>query len=172
MLPPTATDDDLVRVLGNAPRATAAYFTLLGRGMTAVPAIRQRLRDADAGVREQCCRLLDQLLVEDALDDLVAMLDEENARVRVAALHALSCGRCKQDSCRPAKGSVLPPAIRLLAQDPDPHVQAMAVELVGRLVGASQCRRGGGTGPFAGRRRVADRTEEGGLVRPWRDDPP
>lgn len=137
MLPPTATDDDLVRALGSAPRATAAYFALLRRGVTGVPAIRQGLRDADAGVREQCCRLLDQLLVEDALNDLVAMLDDENARVRVAALHALSCDRCKQDSCRPAEASVLPPAMRLLAEDPDPHVRAMAVELVGRFAHGS-----------------------------------
>ncbi|MGW0828286.1 hypothetical protein [Streptomyces sp. NPDC002845] len=30
-------------------------------------------------VREQCCKLLDTLLVADALDDLVAMLDDPDA---------------------------------------------------------------------------------------------
>ncbi len=59
------------------------------------------------------------------------MLDDESPKVRVAALHALACERCKQDACRPSEAAVLPPATRLLRGDPDAHVRAMAVELVG-----------------------------------------
>jgi hypothetical protein len=69
--------------------------------MASVPAIRQGLMHPDAVVREHCCKLLDHLLVDDAVNDLIAMLDDRDARVRVAALHALSCDRCKTDSCRP-----------------------------------------------------------------------
>lgn len=55
---------------------------------------------------------------------------------RVAALHALSCDRCKPDAaaCRPDRAVLQPRAIQLLHHDPDPHVRAMATELVGLWV--------------------------------------
>ena len=55
-------------------------------------------------------------------------------RVRLHALHALGCDRCKDTDCRPAKERVLPPAIGLLLRDGDKHVRAMAAEVVGRWV--------------------------------------
>lgn len=128
------TTEDLVDALGSEPRRPVAYRALLEHGRAAVPAIRRGLSDHRPLVREQCCRLLDQLLVEEALDELIAMLDDADARVRYAALHALSCERCKTDSCRPDRDVVLPLGIRLLHHDPDPHVRTMAVELVGLWV--------------------------------------
>jgi HEAT repeat protein len=124
----------LVEALGNAPRAGVAYRELLRRGAPAGSAIRRGLHHADAAVREQCCRLLDQLLVEDAFGEMVAMLEDVDAGVRVAAVHALACDRCKPDGCRPEEAAALGPGIRLLEEDSDPHVRAMAVELVGRFV--------------------------------------
>jgi hypothetical protein len=127
----------LVEALGNAPRATVAYRELLRRGSGAISVIRQGLHHVDAAVREQCCRLLDQLLVEDAFGEMVAMLHDVDAGVRVAAVHALACDRCKPDKCRPDEAAVLAPGLRLLEADSDPHVRAMAVELVGRFVHSS-----------------------------------
>jgi hypothetical protein len=124
----------LVEELGNVPRAVAAYRELLRRGPAAVSAIRRGLRHAESGVRKQCCRLLDQLLVKDAFEDLIAMLKDVDAGVRVNAVHALACDRCKPDGCRPGEAAVLGPGIRLLQEDSNPHVRAMAVELVGRFV--------------------------------------
>ncbi|MEV4298096.1 HEAT repeat domain-containing protein [Microbispora rosea] len=127
-------EDILVDALGSEPRRPDAFRELLRRGSAAVPAIRRGLADPRPVVREQCCRLLDHLLVEEALDDLTAMLADPDARVRVAALHALSCERCKTGACRPDRGVLLPRGIRLLHHDPDPHVRAMAAELVGLWV--------------------------------------
>jgi HEAT repeat protein len=124
----------LVEALGNVPRAGAAYHELLRRGPAAVFAIREGLRHADAGVRKQCCRLLDQFLDQDAFEDMLAMLKDVDVGVRVNAAHALACDRCKRDACRPGEAAVLGPGIRLLEDDPNPHVRAMAVELVGRFV--------------------------------------
>jgi hypothetical protein len=124
-------EDVLVCALGSEPRRPAAFRALLSSGPEAVPAIRRGLHHTDPLVRENCCRLLDHLLVEEATDDLVAMLDDPDARVRVAAVHAVSCERCKSDACRPSRSVVLPRGIRLLRHDPDAKVRAMAAELVG-----------------------------------------
>ncbi|WP_198167176.1 HEAT repeat domain-containing protein [Microbispora sp. ATCC PTA-5024] len=139
LLPVAEMDDEhLVDALASAPRRSTAHRELLRRGRSAVPAIQAGLGHAEEDVREQCCRLLDQLLVEEALDGLVAMLDDPSPKVRVAALHALACERCKQDACRPSEAAVLPPATRLLRGDPDAHVRAMAVELVASFAHSRQ----------------------------------
>jgi hypothetical protein len=131
------SDERVVGALGSAARTSAAYRHLLARGREAVPAIRAGLRHRDPAVREQCCRLLDHLLVEDVVEEMIAMLDDPVPAVRVAAVHALSCDRCKTGACRPPEALVLPRGLRLLGHDPDPHVRAMAVELAGRFVHGS-----------------------------------
>ncbi|GLW52161.1 HEAT repeat domain-containing protein [Kitasatospora phosalacinea] len=55
------------------------------------------------------------------------------ARVRTAAF-ALACGRCKEGVCGPGADRVLAPALRHLADDPDPQVRSRAVELAGKSV--------------------------------------
>ena len=134
------SDEHVVNALGSAPRASSAYRYLLGRGQAAVPAIRAGLRHPDPSVRAGCCRLLDHLLVEDAVEEMIAMLDDPAPEVRAATVHTLSCDRCKGGADRvscPAPDLVLPPALRLLAHDPDAHVRVMAAELVGRFVHGS-----------------------------------
>ncbi|NGO12365.1 HEAT repeat domain-containing protein [Streptomyces sp. HC44] len=126
--------DALVHALGSEPRRPEAFRELLRHGHAAVPAIRRGLRHPHPRVREQCCNLLDHLVVAEAMDDLIAMLDDPVAQVRYATLHALSCDRCKTDTCRPDSAVVLPRGIRLLHHDPDAHVRSMAAELVGRWV--------------------------------------
>jgi HEAT repeat protein len=131
------SDERVVDALGSAPRASSACRHLLNRGQEAVPAIRAGLRHRDPAVREQCCKLLDHLLVEDAVGEMIAMLDDPVPAVRVAAVHALSCDRCKTSVSCPTEAVVLAPGLRLLGRDPDAHVRAMAVELVGRFAHGS-----------------------------------
>jgi HEAT repeat protein len=129
------TDNEaLVSSLGDPQRTAPAYRELLRRGPHALDAIRAGLHHMDAAVREGCCRLLDHLVDLDSMDELIAMADDPDPGVRVAAFHALACDRCKGDTCAPGAGLVLEPAIRHLASDPDAHVRAMAAELVGRFV--------------------------------------
>jgi HEAT repeat protein len=127
------SDERVVDALGSAPRTSSAYRYLLNRGQEAVPAIRAGLRHPDPVVREQCCKLLDHLLVQDAVAEIIAMLGDPVPAVRVAAVHALSCDRCKTSASCPTEALVLEPGLRLLARDPDTHVRAMAIELVGRF---------------------------------------
>jgi HEAT repeats len=129
-------NEDLVLCLGDPQRAAAAYRELLRRGQDAMDAIRAGLLHKNPGVREGCCRLLDHLVDTDSMSQLIAMADDPDARVRVAVFHALACDRCKDKDnvCAPAERLVLEPALQHLATDPNPHVRAMAAELVGKFV--------------------------------------
>ncbi|WP_145909474.1 HEAT repeat domain-containing protein [Kitasatospora viridis] len=128
------TDNDaLVSCLGDPHRTVAAYRELLRRKEDALGAIRAGLSHESAAVREGCCRLLDHLVDTDSMGLLIAMADDLDARVRIAAFHALACDRCKGDTCAPGADQVLEPALRHLAADPDAGVRARAAELVGKF---------------------------------------
>lgn len=115
-------------------KAPNAYRTLLDLGMQALPAVRAGLRDGNADVRLHCCRFLDRYLSLDTLSDLMGMLSDSDQRVRCSALHTLACDRCKEGTCKPEEAEVLPRAMKLLQCDPDAHVRAMAIEVVGQFV--------------------------------------
>jgi hypothetical protein len=99
----------------------------------AVGAIRAGLRHKNPAVREGCCRLLDQLVDTESMDELITMVHDADARVRIAAFHALACDRCKGDTCAPGPDRVLEPALQHLVSDPCPQVRMMAAELVGKF---------------------------------------
>ena len=135
MLGFTRTDNQaLVSCLGDPQRAVAAYHELLRRGKDAVGAIRAGLQHENPAVREGCCRLLDHLVDTGSMSQLIAMADDPDARVRIAAFHALACDRCKGDTCAPGADEVLEPALQHLASDPDAHVRTRAAELVVKFV--------------------------------------
>jgi HEAT repeat protein len=126
-------NQSLVSCLGDPQRAVAAYHELLRRGKDAVGPIRAGLYHDNPAVREGCCRLLDHLVDTDSMSQLIDMADDPDARVRIAAFHALACDRCKGDTCAPGADEVLEPALRHLASDPDAHVRTRAAELVGKF---------------------------------------
>ncbi|MCX4903963.1 HEAT repeat domain-containing protein [Streptomyces sp. NBC_00878] len=76
-------------------------------------------RDENPAVREGCCRLLDHLVDTESMGELLAMADDPDARVRIAAFHALACDRCKGDTCAPGPDRVLEHSLHHLASDPD-----------------------------------------------------
>src|SRR5262249_8962834 len=119
--------------LGVPHRAKAAYRTLLCMGFGVVPAARKGLQHNDANVRYYWVRLLDHFLVPEALEELLPLLGDPDARVRTMVLHTLACDRCKQGACRPSASVVLPEALERLRKDADYHVRAMAVEVVGQF---------------------------------------
>ena len=130
-------DDLLLADLAIPHRAKRAYRQLLGRGLDAVPVARRGPRHASPDVRYFCCQYLDRFLDPEILGDLISMLGDPDHRVRLATLHTLACDRCKEGDCHPEEAQVLPLAIGLLANDPDAHVRAMAVEVVGQWVHTS-----------------------------------
>jgi hypothetical protein len=130
----TMETTELIKQLAIPHHAKTAYRKLFEMGFTVVPAVQEGLRHENASVRYYCCSLLDHFLVPEALEDLIGMVRDPNPKVRVMALHTLACDRCKEGDCRPAEAKVLPEALRILNEDDDAHVRAMAVEVVGQYV--------------------------------------
>ena len=129
-----AEHDQIIGELAFPYKAANAYRVLLDLGIQALPAVRAGLRHDNPDVRLHCCRFLDRYLSPDTLSDLVSMLNDGDERVRCSALHTLACDRCKEGTCRPEEAEVLPRAMKLLECDPDAHVRAMAIEVVGQFV--------------------------------------
>ena|SRR5579872_1945071 len=125
-------DRALIDDLAAPHRASPAFKRLMARGKAALPAVIEGLTHASADARHHCCRLLDHLLTPEALGPLMGMLGDPDARVRCAALHSLTCDRCKDGVCLPTDGPLLAAALKLLATDPSAHVRAHAVGAVGR----------------------------------------
>ena len=125
---------DLVGLLADQHRSVRGYQRLIALGPEGAAQARRGLRHPNARVREYCCNVLDRLMDVASIPALILALRDPADGVRVAAAHALSCDRCKSDSCRPAARDVLPPAIAMLASDPSARVRAYAAELVGRWV--------------------------------------
>jgi HEAT repeat protein len=123
--------DQLVKYLADPHRYAQAYQQLIGLGAEASEAARGGLRHENPQVRMHCCRVLDHVMDPDSIPALIAALGDPDAEVRVQALHALACDRCKKDSCRPAAGTVLPAALMMLRGDGSARVRAMAAELAG-----------------------------------------
>lgn len=124
----------IIEALAKPYKAASAYRQLLDAGLEALPAVRAGLRHDSPDVRLHCCRFLDRHLSPDTLPDLMRMLDDGDERVKCSALHTLACDRCKEGACRPEEADVLPKAMELLAHDPNAHVRAMAIEVVGQFV--------------------------------------
>lgn len=129
--------DGLVALLADRHRAFSAYQRLVAAGPEALRALRQGIDSADSRVRSKCCQVLDQLADATSFALLVGMLADGDPRVRIDALHALACDRCKRNASRPKEEDVLPPALRLLRHDPNKYVRAMAAEVAGGWVHTS-----------------------------------
>ena len=132
--PETRDCDALVENLGVKHRAKRALRGLMVAGSRATPALRRGLRHPDPAVRVGCCMVLDHYMDEAALPELIANLEHESEAVRVWAMHALACERCKQGACRPAEDQILPIAVKMLLDDESRKVRQMAAGLLGPSV--------------------------------------
>ena len=123
---------DLVTVLGDPHRAFRAYTRLLALGPEATEAARGGLAHPDERVREQCCKILDHLMDADSIPLLIGALADPCERVRIAAVHALACDRCKTGSLPPHPRGGAPGRGRPAGRRPVRRVRAYAAELVGQ----------------------------------------
>jgi HEAT repeat protein len=126
--------DRAVAELGVDHRAKEALRSLMAAGTNATPAVRRGLQHANPRIRARCCDVLDHFLDEDAIPELMENLSHDDPEVRMRAMHALACDRCKEGSCRPAENDVVGAAMRLLATDPDRHVRTQAAHALGPAV--------------------------------------
>lgn len=115
-------------------RAKEALRHLMRGGADAAPFVRRGLHHADPAVVVGCCRVLDHFLFDEAIPDLIELLNHQNADVRAWAMHALACDRCKEGACRPGEDDSVPMALGMLEHDPSPRVRVMAADLIGTVV--------------------------------------
>lgn len=135
-LPDDLDDATLVASLARPTRSEDAYWLLMSRGASAIPALKDGLCSPEGLVRYQCCRVLDHYVTEDVAPALVAMLDDDDPRVVCQVLHSLTCERCKEGECRPDAEAVFQGARRLLRDSAFPIVRSLAAEVVGAEVHA------------------------------------
>ena len=132
--PANADYDGWVKQLAvSSSRRQEVKQHLLAAGAAAVPAIRRGLRHGNPTVRRLCVNLLDRLVDDEAIPDLVAVLDDEDVEVVKRALHALACDACKTGECRPGDDLFVPKAVELL-RHPDPDLRAGAIDALGQVV--------------------------------------
>lgn len=126
------TEDELFDRLSVEHLSTFVHQKLWRMGAGDNGVLRRGLKHPDARVRAVCATMLDHFLDDRAVDEVVACLDDPDARVRARALHTLGCDRCKEGSCRPGEAAFVPTAIRLAREDPDPSVRTTAIETLAR----------------------------------------
>jgi len=132
--PANADYDGWVKQLAvSSSRRQEVKQHLLAAGAAAVPAIRRGLRHDNPTVRRLCVNLLDRLVDDEAIPDLVAVLDDDDVEVVKRALHALACDACKSGECRPGDDLFVPKAVELL-RHPNPDLRAGAIDALGQVV--------------------------------------
>jgi hypothetical protein len=125
----------LVRDLGVPHRERAAYWRLREIGAPARPAVEEGLLSDDPAVRSGCTLLMDRLAGNESFELMVLLLEDPEPSVRLHAIHALACDRCKSDDvCALPRQDLIPAASSLLADDPDARVRAIALEVLARWV--------------------------------------
>jgi len=66
----------LISQLAIPHRASNPYRALLGKGLDALPAVREGLSNDSADVRCRCCQFLDHFLTPEVVDILIDMLED------------------------------------------------------------------------------------------------
>jgi HEAT repeat protein len=120
---------ELVRSFTDSTVRFETYQSLVALGDGAIPALREGLRSDDWQVRRWSAICLDRIADTDALQDLVPLLRDPKAAVRLWAVHSLACDHCKDDVECPV--DVVPMLIERIDEDPSLRVRRMAVIMLG-----------------------------------------
>src|SRR3954469_10833629 len=125
--------DGWVDRLAKPSQRKRAWTHLQRCGPPVVPALRRGLHHPNPAVRSSCAQILDRLLDDDAIPDLVEVLDDPDPIVVKRALHSLACDACKTGACRPGDDLFVPNAIELARRDPRPVVRASAFDALAQV---------------------------------------
>src|SRR5262249_33296511 len=120
----------LVESFRDGAARVPALAALQALGPRALPAIRAGLRHEDWHVRQWSAICLDHNGDPASLADLVPLLSDPVARVRLWAVHSISCEGCKDFEC---PVDVVPLLIERVETDPSTRVRKMAVAMLTTL---------------------------------------
>jgi HEAT repeat protein len=99
-------------------------------GDAALPAVREGLKHPDWHVRHWCAIYLDRGADPATLGDLVPLLTDPEPKVRLWAIHSISCEHCKEYGC---PIDVVPLLIDRAERDPVVRVRKMAICMLASL---------------------------------------
>jgi HEAT repeat protein len=128
----------LVEQFTDASLRVVTLFELNEIGDAALPAVRAGLKHPDWHVRHWCAIFLDRGSDAETLRDLVPLLRDPEPKVRLWAIHSISCQHCKPGTHRADFArwggndgacpiDVVPLLIERAEQDPLVQVRKMAV---------------------------------------------
>lgn len=127
--------DRLIEELAIPHRARYAYRQLVGLGRAALPAVEEGLLSDNVDIRRHCTRAIDRLAGSDSFELMLLLVDDDDPVVRLHALHALACDRCKADDvCLLPREELIDLSRRVLVEDGEAITRALALEILGRWV--------------------------------------
>ncbi len=127
---PEATAEELVEAFAEGESRFPAYLSLYRMGGAALPAVRAGLGHPDRHVRQWCALFLDQHADRESLEALVPLLRDPNSRVRLWAVHSISCLECKDG---PNPVDAIPLLLERIAEDESLRVRRHAVAMLAGL---------------------------------------
>ncbi len=89
----------LIESFATTPNRFEVYTALQRRGRGALAAVREGLRHPDWHVRHWCAIYLDRNGDAESIGDLLPLLHDPVAKVRLWAVHTISCQHCKDFEC-------------------------------------------------------------------------
>ncbi len=119
---------DLVQSLVDGETRFDAYLALVEMGADAIPAIREGLAHHQWEVRRWCAMCLDQIADPESLDALVPLLRDPKSKVRLWAVHSISCEHCTDAKCTV---DVVPLLVERVELDESLRVRRMATAMLG-----------------------------------------
>jgi HEAT repeat protein len=129
--PPGPSDPaTLVESFRESKERVEALARLEALGPAALPAVRAGLTHPDWHVRHWCAIYLDHNATPDSLRDLVPLLTDPVPRVRLWAVHSISCEGCKAHEC---PLDLAPLLIERVEKDVSTRVRKMAVAMLTTL---------------------------------------
>lgn len=120
--------EELVHAFADSETRVPAYFEL-GQffGQDALAEIRDGLSHDAWEVRKWSAMYLDHHADDDALEDLIPLVQDPNHEVRLWAVHSVSCDGCKP-GCNPI--DVVPLLLERIENDPSIRVRRMATAML------------------------------------------
>jgi HEAT repeat protein len=120
----------LVAQFSDSSLRVVTLFQLNDLGDAALPAVRAGLKHPDWHVRHWCAIVLDRGSDAETLRDLIPLLHDPEPKVRLWAIHSISCQHCKHEVC---PIDVVPLLIDRAQHDPVVQVRKMAVTMLAEL---------------------------------------
>lgn len=121
------TAEELVGDFTDSEKRFPAYLALDALGTDALPALKEGLKHDDWQIRRWSAILMDRHADDEALHALVPLLRDPKSKVRLWAVHSISCDACKVDE-NPI--DVVPLLIERIEVDVSIRVRRMATAML------------------------------------------